>query len=861
MQHAQRWHTIACLVVLIMLMANCDASTSNLPTTSAEAPTAALQATAGGASTPTAAPSTPAPTVHSPSSVPAATVPTPEPLADGIINLAHLNFLSEEVEVAGAPMILTHIYSESPKYEWVDASGEGIAAVDDVARAAIVYLDFYQATRNQRALHRARACLNFVRFMQAEDGEFYNFVTDRSGTINRDGPTSYKSLGWWAFRGMWALARGYAVFKDVDTAYADQLRESYLRTEGALKRVLPSDRTMTKVHGLDVPGWLPGGAADSSAVAALALAEYQAATPNDTTAALLTVLADGLANYQVGSPGVFPFAMHPDTINAPGFWHDWGSHQSQALARAGQVLKNQAWIDSAAREAKTFYTWQLAAGRIKELGVMPVREGQIAYGTNTMVQTLMNLYHATGDATYARMGGLAASWFFGNNLARTQMYDPATGRGYDGIDAALKVNSNAGAESTIEALMALQAVIRVPEAARYLQYQAEGEQRGWHALEAESAHEVAGQPIYGRRGWIGEASFSGGRYYELRDGDAVELAFSVPADGDYLLYAAHMRRAAPAAEAHIEATPATKVSIDGELNEWAAAPPFAADRPEQILRGAQSWGGRAVDSFTLRAMWDAEMFYLAVEVRDPKHEQTGVGPGVGGQDALWVYLDATGQGRRLTAKLTLAQTPDGPQVWDWKAGFPLPKARLAWRAGDGGYVYEAALAWDSLGGRDIAAAEQLGIEAGRGFGGNSFLDLSGRDPDSAANLVPLLLVEQAGQASASGEPAPDATVSTDPDSAALGIALDGSKPLVLRQQVSPDRDYLWLDPVGDRPIQLEAGQHTLRLTYAGRDPNRSTIVDAFLLAPAVVTQRFAGPDGAKLTLRYDMTTADLQWLE
>jgi hypothetical protein len=67
--------------------------------------------------------------------------------------------------------------------------------------------------------------------------------------------------------------------------------------------------------------------------------------------------------------------------------------------------------------------------------------------------------------------------------------------------------------------------------------------------------------------------------------------------------------------------------------------------------------------------------------------------------------------------------------------------------------------------------------------------------------------------------------------------------------------------VGDRPIQLEAGQHTLRLTYAGRDSNRSTIVDALLLAPAVVTQHFAGPDGAKLTLRYDMPTADLQWLE
>jgi hypothetical protein len=37
----------------------------------------------------------------------------------------------------------------------LDAAGEGIAAVDDVARAAIVYLDFYAATRNQRALEHA----------------------------------------------------------------------------------------------------------------------------------------------------------------------------------------------------------------------------------------------------------------------------------------------------------------------------------------------------------------------------------------------------------------------------------------------------------------------------------------------------------------------------------------------------------------------------------------------------------------------------------------------------------------------------------------------------------------------------------
>ena len=56
----------------------------------------------------------------------------------GDINLTHLNFLVEDVDIAGQPMAITHIYSEYPRYEWVDASGEGIAAVDDAARAAWV---------------------------------------------------------------------------------------------------------------------------------------------------------------------------------------------------------------------------------------------------------------------------------------------------------------------------------------------------------------------------------------------------------------------------------------------------------------------------------------------------------------------------------------------------------------------------------------------------------------------------------------------------------------------------------------------------------------------------------------------------
>ena len=786
--------------------------------------------------------------------------PTPasEPMADAMINLTHLNMLSEETSIDGQPVLITHIYSEAPHYGWVDASGEGIAALDDVARAVIVYLDFYATTGNERALERARAGLNFTLRLQAEDGEFYNFVLDRGGEINREGVTSYKSLGWWAYRGLWALARGYAVFKNVDPDYAARLRDAYVKTEQALAARLGSAGQTTTVHGFEIPASIPDGAADATGVAVLALAEYQAAEPNAATEQALTRLADGLRDYQLGGPGEYPWGMHPHTLAAPGFWHAWGSHQSQALARAGEVLKRPDYVDSARRELDGFFAWQLATERVQEMGALPFRQGQQAYGTNSIVQAAMNVYRATGDVHYARMGGLHASWFMGNNMARTPMYDPETGRGYDGIDRELAVNQNAGAESTIEALMALQAVLAVPEAAKYLSYMPV-EQHSWRVLEAEDGREIAGKPIYGRRGWTGEARISGERYYELTGEDAVELAFDVERPADYVLFASHMRRAAQTSTAKVEASraPAGLVA-DGMPDEWSAAPVFAVDTPQQILRGTQSWRGPETDSFRLRAMWDEQKLYLLVEVRDPSHEQTGRGPGVGGGDTLWIYLDPQGDGGRIGAKLTLAQTPAGPEVWDWKAGFPLPNAELGWAESAGGYTYEAALPWESLRARGVAAGTTMRIEAGRGFGANSFMDLSGRDPDSAANLVPLELVETGGQA---GPAETAAAGSQDPGSVALGVQLDGSERWVVPQAISPDRDYLWLDPVTPQPIHLEAGAHTLRLSYAGADPTRAAIVDGFLLQPAVATKTLASPDGAQLKLGFDMLQGTLTWDE
>jgi hypothetical protein len=790
----------------------------------------------------------------SPAPSAAAALPSPEPMRDGLINLTHLNLLSEEVQIDGQSQLLTHIYSEAPAYGWVDASGEGIACVDDVARAVIVYLDFYAATKNPRALERARAGLNFVQRLQAPNGEFFNFVLDRDGAINRSGATSYQSLGWWAYRGMWALARGYGAFRESDPAYAKQLETAYLKTEQALAARITNVGATSSVHGFTTPAWLPDGAADSTGVAVLALAEYQAVAPNAATAALLTQLADGLRDYQLGGPGEYPWSMHPHTLNAPGFWHAWGAHEAQALARAGAVLQRDDYIASARREVDTFFAWQLATERVQELGVLPFRQGQQAYGTNSIVQAAMNLFRATGERRYAQMAGLHAAWFTGANMAATPMYDSETGRGYDGIDRELAVNRNAGAESTIEALMALQAVTAAPEAAKYLDYKPV-EQRSWRVFEAEAAQEVAGRPAYSNRGWTGEARFSGERFYELRGDDAIELPIEAPATDRYLLYVAHMRRAPQSGSREMQAPQAQRApTIDARPDEWAALPAVAVDQPQQILRGAESWRGAEIDSFTLRTQWDAHNLYLLAEVRDPQHEQTGVGPGVGAGDTLWLYLDSAGSGSRVTSKLTLAQTPNGPEVWDWTAAFPLPNAELAWAATDGGYVYEAALPWESLRTRGVQIDKQLRIEAGRSFGGNSFMDISGADPDSAMNLTPLRLTAtlDAGQ-SAEQQAAP---AFDDPAAIALGLAIDGGEPLILPQAVSPDRDYLWLDRATPQPIELRAGQHTLRLTYAGSDPLRSAIVDGILLQPATAVKTLQGAAGT-IRLSFDMLSGVL----
>jgi len=388
-----------------------------------------------------------------------------------LVNFAHLRHLTETIELNGVNVDIVHVYADYPSYGWLDAGEEGIACVDDVARAAVVCLRSYELQQDIASLARARSLLRFVLSMQAEDGQFYNFVrSDHS--INRDGKTSFKSFGWWAGRGVWAMGLGYRVMKNVDRQFAAELQRRIVRSLPHVDRLMDKYGRTKRISNLRVPEWLLyGSGADATTELMLGLIEYYRGSRDERVKALIRKLADGLMIMQDGDASTFPYGVHRSWET---MWHAWGNSQSQVLAYAGNVLHDKRMIASAEREARGFYSRLLIDGLLKEWNfAVPQKKieyEQIAYGIRPMAVGLLRLYDATGNRVYLTMAGLAAAWFFGNNVLDQPMYDPTTGRCFDGITDSTHLNRNSGAESTIEALYTLLEVEQYSLARRYLTY-------------------------------------------------------------------------------------------------------------------------------------------------------------------------------------------------------------------------------------------------------------------------------------------------------------------------------------------------------------------------------------------------------
>jgi hypothetical protein len=322
--------------------------------------------------------------------------------------------LTRHVAAAGPHAVALSVYAndEDTALAARDQGFEGVACIDDAARAVVLLLDLYRDTGDRRLGEWASGLVDFVLYMQRDDGRFHNFIRDWDGTINTDGPTSYPGGTFWQARAVRALAKAHLVLRDPRVALP-LARGFAFATENPAP---PDVRTIQVLAALDLMrvGLTP------------VLRET------------LERWCDEIAECRAGEI----------LLNSPGEAkpHLWGHVHEGVLAEAAPILDRPDLLDLARQSAHALLVPQIDRA-------FPDRTVQ-PYGVAAAVYVMDRLFQATGESAYSRWRDQARAWFDGRNSASEPTYDRVQGRVSDGIDDG-RLNPHSGAESNIVGAQAL----------------------------------------------------------------------------------------------------------------------------------------------------------------------------------------------------------------------------------------------------------------------------------------------------------------------------------------------------------------------------------------------------------------------
>ena len=414
-----------------------------------------------------------------------------------------------------------------------DTWSQGAFNADDVTRASIVYLRHWRATGDQDSRDKAYDLLRGVTYLQTATGENAGNVVlwmQPDGTLNPSAEPvelpdpSDSDASYWLARTIWALGEGYAAFAEEDPEFAAFLRDRLeLAIDAVDRQVLDDYGQYLNIDGERAPAWLIVDGADATAEAILGLSAYVDAGGSANARETLEKLAEGVAALTDGDAQTWPFGAVRPWVLSRSVWHGWGSQMPAGLARAAQSLDDPALARGAVSDAFTFDPWLLTSGG-PDNGRLPTRgdASQIAYGADSRLQSLLATHDATGRGAARDLAGIVGAWYFGANPAGEPMYDPATGRTFDGISGAGTINRNSGAESTIHGLLSMLALDAHPDVAAASQVAEIANRRGTRTLQAEDGRlagdAVAEQP---ESLWTGESLVGGSGYVVLGDGGSV----------------------------------------------------------------------------------------------------------------------------------------------------------------------------------------------------------------------------------------------------------------------------------------------------------------------------------------------------
>jgi hypothetical protein len=329
--------------------------------------------------------------------------------------LDQLERLSRPVPAAGDNAFAIAVYADATDrtFPAADLGYEGVACVDDAARAVVLFLDLWEATHLPPLRSRAEGLVDFLLYMQQDDGLFLNFIWDWDGRRNATGPTSFPGGGFWHARGVRALAKAAMMLGDE-------------RAARAMARGIGPIREMR-----DVPP-------DIRSIHALMTIELIRAGRMSEMRSELSAWADQIAALRRG-----PVLLDNPDAAVP---HLWGHIQEGLLAEAGALLGRPDLLEVAGQSALAYLAPLIESG-FDEPVVQP-------YGVASAIYSVERLATLTGDPRFADLTRKARAWFDGRNPSNRVVYDRDAGRVHDGIDEGV-LNPHSGAESNIVGAQAL----------------------------------------------------------------------------------------------------------------------------------------------------------------------------------------------------------------------------------------------------------------------------------------------------------------------------------------------------------------------------------------------------------------------
>ena len=344
-----------------------------------------------------------------------------------------------------------------------DNYDQGAFNADDVARAAVVRVRHWVASGDQKSRDAAYQLLRGLAYFQTCDGPNAGYVVlwmQPDGCLNSsaspsDTPEpSDSGPSFWFARTIWAMGEGFRAFAAAGDAFADFLQARIELALAALSR----ERAVEDVG-------LIAERADLTAELLLGLIAYLDAEDSRRARFVMNRLVDGLAQVANVSADGWPSGLIP-TMQSPMLWHAWGSRMATALSGTAQLLNRPELIEPAYRDAVLFTTQMMIDGGPHNCW-SPERmdRTQIAYGADSRLEAVLAMATLTGHPGLHRLANIAAGWFFGLNASGESMYEPHTGRTFDGVSDDGEVNRNSGAESTTHGLLSMLKLDASPDSA------------------------------------------------------------------------------------------------------------------------------------------------------------------------------------------------------------------------------------------------------------------------------------------------------------------------------------------------------------------------------------------------------------